>query len=498
MPTINDLRNRAALIGNATQVGENTASRVGTTFDMVADLLDGMGVGQGILTIDLAQLNTLNTATDQTDANPTIYNVTTLHNLSSTTIKVGTLLVFSDGGRSVVTQVLFSNYQVDGGGNISSPNPSQITMYYRMYNIVQGTWSTWTLYAGGGGGGTIDPYPVSGSTNAVESNGVFERLQDVAPTIDYLHLDDIDDYTDMLSDISPFYMVTRTQGANTFRIGTLMVFANFVHTALYQILATDFDLDENGQLITNQSTNGGLKLIWRGKIFSGNVPTGWTLNQWSQWFEIGGGGSVTIDPTPTSGSQNAVSSGGVYDALALKQNTLTFDDSPSYNSNNPVKSGGVFNALEGKVNTTGNETISGNKTFNGSIIVNDLAQIQEGNVEMTDVLDARYLLTFDETPTAGSNNPVKSKGIKTYVDNGDTTILTNLSTNYYTKTQVDNLIIPQGIDAVPVASLPASGNPNTLYFVQGANSFTISMWDGAAWVTLATISGAYDAGGALN
>ena len=283
MPTINDLRNRAALIGNATQVGENTASRVGTTFDLVADLLDGMGVGQGILSIDLAQLNTLNTPADQTDANPTIYNVTTLHNLSSTTIKVGTLLVFSDGGRSVVTQVLFSNYQVDGGGNISSPNASQITMYYRMYNIVQGTWSTWTLYAGGGGGGTIDPYPVSGSTNAVESNGVFERLEQVAPQVDIEDIDDIDDYTDMLAGVSPFYCVTKTSGANTFRVGTLMVLANHTHTALYQILATDFDLDANGDIDTSSSTNGGLKLIWRGKIFSGNVPTGWTLNQWSKW-----------------------------------------------------------------------------------------------------------------------------------------------------------------------------------------------------------------------
>lgn len=35
----------------------------------------------------------------------------------------------------------------------------------------------------------------------------------------------------------------------------------------------------------------------------------------------GGGGSITIDSTPTSGSSNAVSSGGVYTALAGKENT---------------------------------------------------------------------------------------------------------------------------------------------------------------------------------
>jgi hypothetical protein len=37
----------------------------------------------------------------------------------------------------------------------------------------------------------------------------------------------------------------------------------------------------------------------------------------------GGGGSITVDTTPTSGSTNAVSSGGVFTALASKQETLS-------------------------------------------------------------------------------------------------------------------------------------------------------------------------------
>lgn len=48
MPTINDLRQQAATIKNATQVGENTATRVGTTFETIADLLEGA------ITIDAA------------------------------------------------------------------------------------------------------------------------------------------------------------------------------------------------------------------------------------------------------------------------------------------------------------------------------------------------------------------------------------------------------------------------------------------------------------
>lgn len=70
--------------------------------------------------------------------------------------------------------------------------------------------------------------------------------------------------------------------------------------------------------------------------------------------------------------------------------------------------------------------------------------------------------------------------------------------NTYTKSEVNSLIIPQGVDSIPVVALPVTGAANTLYFVQGTDSFTINAWDGTAWVTLATIAGTYDAGGALS
>lgn len=118
-----------------------------------------------------------------------------------------------------------------------------------------------------------------------------------------------------------------------------------------------------------------------------------------------------LDNAPTSGSNKAVKSGGIYNALAGKKNTqtaksspsasgnalafidtitqnaqgvitatkknVTVDSSPASGSNNPISSGGVHNALNGKQNT----------------------------------------LTFDNTPTANSNNPVTSGGIKTALDN---------------------------------------------------------------------------------
>ena len=51
---------------------------------------------------------------------------------------------------------------------------------------------------------------------------------------------------------------------------------------------------------------------------------------------------VGTDNTPASGSNNLITSGGVYTALAGKQGTLTFDDTPTQNSTNPVKSSGIY------------------------------------------------------------------------------------------------------------------------------------------------------------
>ena len=56
---------------------------------------------------------------------------------------------------------------------------------------------------------------------------------------------------------------------------------------------------------------------------------------------------IGIDEEPTEGSSHAVSSGGVYDGLAAKQDALTFDDVPIMNSNNPVKSGGIYTSIRG-------------------------------------------------------------------------------------------------------------------------------------------------------
>ena len=76
------------------------------------------------------------------------------------------------------------------------------------------------------------------------------------------------------------------------------------------------------------------------------------------------------DTTPTENSTAPVTSGGVYTALGLKQDTLTFDSTPTDESINPVTSGGLFNEF-GSVNTkinaiagAGKPTIPSNADMN--------------------------------------------------------------------------------------------------------------------------------------
>lgn len=62
---------------------------------------------------------------------------------------------------------------------------------------------------------------------------------------------------------------------------------------------------------------------------------------------------LTFDSTPTAGSTNPVTSGGVKTALDGKQNTLTFDTTPTAGSTNPVTSGGIANAIQQSTATGG-------------------------------------------------------------------------------------------------------------------------------------------------
>ena len=73
--------------------------------------------------------------------------------------------------------------------------------------------------------------------------------------------------------------------------------------------------------------------------------------------------------------------------------------------------------------------------------------------------DKQDVLTFDSTPTAGSNNPVSSQGIKSYVDSSTPTITANLPLDYSSATGVIRGIF----DSVPTNSSINFLNSNVIY-----------------------------------
>ena len=92
-------------------------------------------------------------------------------------------------------------------------------------------------------------------------------------------------------------------------------------------------------------------------------------------------------------------------------------------------------------------------------------------------------LTIDSAPTNGSNNLVKSGGVYAAL-----ATKANQSTTY-TKTEVNNLIVPANTTIQVVEELPESGSSNTIYRLQGTNSYSDYGWDGTQFVKLAEYNG---------
>ena len=190
--------------------------------------------------------------------------------------------------------------------------------------------------------------------------------------------------------------------------------------------------------------------------------------------------NLTFDQMPTSGSQNPVTSGGIYarnaEIVALitaldtaKQDKLTFDSTPTQNSSNPVTSNGVYVAVS---------------ALQAAIVALDAAK--------------QNVLTFDSTPTLGSNNPVTSSGIKTETNRLNGLIDINAAdiitlNNLYQALTQSALVVVAPTDTWPVS------NPNatTIYrVVDRVNTppqyYSDYMWNGTSMVQMAQYDNAID------
>lgn len=109
----------------------------------------------------------------------------------------------------------------------------------------------------------------------------------------------------------------------------------------------------------------------------------------------------------------------VKNTLKNKQDKLTFDSTPTAGSNNPVTSDGIKRALDNIDVGNVQEQLDAIKTEQRE----QNTKISSNKTEIDSVKDElagkQNVLTFDATPTEGSQNPVTSDGIKKALDNVD-------------------------------------------------------------------------------
>lgn len=157
----------------------------------------------------------------------------------------------------------------------------------------------------------------------------------------------------------------------------------------------------NGTLLVVKAGTTGMAFF---QDYSTNsLYTNTFYTSWSGWrnYEVT---PPQYDDTPTDGSSNLVNSGAVYDALVALQSTMqSYSDAADQNVMKTLNA--TIAGLESQLTThTGDNTVH----------ITSLER-QTWNAKQN-------ALTFDSTPTAGSNNPVTSSGIKTALDGkSDTT-----------------------------------------------------------------------------
>lgn len=133
-------------------------------------------------------------------------------------------------------------------------------------------------------------------------------------------------------------------------------------------------------------------------------------------------GKLTFDGTPTDNSSNPVTSDGIHAALANKQATLNTAQLSAVNS-------GITSSLVTQINTNKSSisTLQTDKqdaltsvqlsAVNSGVSYSSVRQINTNKTDIsnlqTAVSNKQDTLTFDNSPTRGSSNPVTSDGIVT-------------------------------------------------------------------------------------
>lgn len=157
----------------------------------------------------------------------------------------------------------------------------------------------------------------------------------------------------------------------------------------------------------------------------------------SEMSVVAGTGNDADKTTITLKSGTSATVLTAHQDISGKQNALTFDSTPTANSTNPVTSGGVKTVLDSMESTISNLQSLYEALTQSSLVVvpsadwplaslsqNTIYRVQ-GTTSYTDYMYdgtntipmAEYDNGIDDVPTTGSDNFVKSGGVKSYIDN---------------------------------------------------------------------------------
>ena len=291
---------------------------------------------------------------------------------------------------------------------------------------------------------TFDTTPTAGSTNPVTSGGVKTALDAKANDADLAAIAKSGQLSDATQD-STHRTVTDTEKAtwnaaaakeiptktsdltNDGENGTdKFATESYVNQKTSQIYRYKGSVATYSDLPTTHDVGDVYNVV----AAYGNYPAG-TNFAWNgtEWDALGG--SVDLSAYVEESELAAIAkSGKLSDATQdsthrtvtdtekatwnAKQNALTFDTTPTAGSTNPVTSGGVKTALDAKANDADLAAIA--KSGKLSDATQDSTHRTVTDTEKATWNAKQNALTFDTTPTAGSTNPVTSGGVKTALD----------------------------------------------------------------------------------
>lgn len=351
------------------------------------------------------------------------------------------------------------------------------------------------------GGGTIDSTPTSGSTNAVQSGGVYTALQGKVDTVsgkglstnDYdntekskvanaqsqtlttpITVEGVEKTTveDALNAINDKPGITvdselDTESDNAIANGPVATALNEkVDKVTGKGLSTeDYTTAEKTKLASLQNYDD-TEISGRVEDIEDIIPSdASTSNKLATMADVQSGGTTNYNDLNNKPQIAGVTLSGNKSLSDLGvQEALTFDNTPTENSDNPVTSDGIYTALEGKVDaetgkglstndytTAEKNKLAGLQNYDDTALSgrvsdienvvpdtattsNKLATMEDvqsgGTTDYTDLnnkpqiagvtlsgnrtlsdLGIQGELTFDNTPTENSTNPVKSGGV---------------------------------------------------------------------------------------